>query len=279
MKHDCWTTKLHCGMALILCFALSPLCPLAYSSDTSDREPAGKVTGVASSVLENGTPALLKDEVRTNELLSTNKSGRLRVQLDDGSILSIGSETQVRVTKHQASTGETLINLTSGRLRSRVVKVRKGGTHFQVLTPQGRVSVVGTDFFLDVAPQRTQVVVYSGIVLVGANAGGSAVDVAAGQMTTIDRNGISRLVLTPEDYEQETIAETALPEEIRPATSEAASTATSEKPHSHLRRNLLIGAAVAGGALVGGVVAMRGSSSSSTPSSPSQPSIPSIPPH
>jgi ferric-dicitrate binding protein FerR (iron transport regulator) len=138
---------------------------------------------------------------------------------------------------------------------------------------------VGTDFFVDVAGGRTQVVVYSGIVVVGANTGGSAVDVAAGQMTTIDRNGISRLVLTPEDYEQETIAETALPEEIRPAASEAASTGTSEKPHSHLRRNILIGAVVAGGALVGGVVAMRGSSSSNSSPSSSQPSIPSIPPH
>ena len=270
--------SLRCGVALLMCLFLSPLCPAAYS-DSVEHDPAGKVTGISRSASEDSTPASLKDVVRTNELLSTNKSGRLRVQLDDGSILSIGSESQVRVAKHQASTGETIINLSSGRLRSRVVKVRKAGTHFQVVTPQARISVVGTDFFLDVAPGRTQVVVYSGIVLVGANAGGSAVDVAAGQMTTVDHNGISRLILTPEDYEQETIAETALPEEIRPAASEAASTQTSEKPHSHLRRNLLIGAVVAGGALVGGVVAMRGSSSSNQPSSPSQPTIPSIPPH
>ncbi len=270
--------SLRCSVALLTCFLLSPLCPTAYG-DSTDHETVGKVTGISRSASENSTPASLKDVVRTNELLTTNKSGRLRVQLDDGSILSIGSESQVRVTKHEPSSGETLIDLRSGRLRSRVVKVRKAGTHFQVLTPQARISVVGTDFFLDVSPQRTQVVVYSGIVLVGENAGGSAVDVAAGQMTTIDRNGISRLVLTAEDYEQETIAETALPEEIRPAASEAASTASSEKPHSHLRRNVLIGAVLAGGALVGGVVAMRGSGSSSSPASPSQPSIPSIPPH
>lgn len=270
--------SVRCAAALLMCFLLSPLCPSAYG-DSVDHEPAGKVTGVSRSASEESTPASVKDVVRTNELLSTNKSGRMRVQLDDGSILSIGSETQVRVTKHDSSTGETVIDLRSGRLRSRVVKVRKAGTHFQVLTPQGRISVVGTDFFLDVAPERTQLVVYSGIVLAGANSGGSAVDVAAGQMTTLDRNGISRLVLTPEDYEQETIAETALPEEIQPVTSQAASTTTGEKPHSHLRRNILIGAVVAGGALVGGVVAMRGSSSTTPSSSSSQSSIPSIPPH
>jgi hypothetical protein len=271
--------SLRCGVVVLMCLLLSPLCPTAYS-DSVDHDPVGKVTGVSRAASENATPASLKDEVRTNEMLTTNKSGRLRVQLHDGSILSIGSESQVRVTKHEASTGETLVDLGSGRLRSRVVKVRKAGTHFQVLTPQARISVVGTDFYVDVAPEKTQVVVYSGIVLVGANAGGSAVDVAAGQMTTIDHNGISRLVLTPEDYEQETISETALPEEIQPAKSEEASTATSEKPRSHLRRNLLIGAVVAGGALAGGVVAMRGSgSSSNSPPSSSQPSIPSIPPH
>lgn len=267
-----------CVVALLLCFLLSPPVPSAFG-DSLAHESVGKVTGVSRSASEDSTPASIKDVIRSNELLSTNKSGRLRVQLDDGSILSIGSESQVRVTRHDPSTGETLIDLRSGRLRSRVVKVRKSGTHFQVITPQARISVVGTDFFLDVSPEKTQVVVYSGIVLVGENAGGSAVDAAAGQMTTVDRNGISRLVLTPEDYEQETIAETALPEEIRPVASEAASTAPSEKPHSHLRRNILIGAVIAGGALVGGVVAMRGSSSSSTPAPSSQPSIPSIPPH
>ncbi|MGZ4789064.1 MAG: FecR family protein [Terriglobales bacterium] len=270
--------SLRCEIALLMCVLLSPLCPPAYC-DTVQNEPVGKVTGLSRSASEKGITASLKDVVRTNEVLSTKKSGRLRVQLDDGSILSFGSETQGLIKKHEASTGESTIDLNSGSLRSRVVKVRKTGTHFQILTPQARISVVGTDFFLNVTPERTQVVVYSGIVLVGANAGGSAVDVAAGQMTTIDRNGISRLVLTAEDYEQETMAETALPEEIRPVTSEPASTTTSEKPRSHLRRNLLIGAVVAGGALVGGVVAMRGNSSSTQPSTPSQPSIPSIPPH
>jgi ferric-dicitrate binding protein FerR (iron transport regulator) len=267
------------GTAFLLCLLLSALCPAAHSSDRPDREPAGKITGVSSSASEDGAAAALKDLVRTNELLSTNKSGRLRVQLDDGSILSIGSESQIRVAKHDASTGETLINLTSGRLRSRVVKIRKSGTRFQVLTPQARISVVGTDFFLEVSPARTQVVVYTGIVLVGATAGGSPVDVAAGQTTTVDHNGISRLILTAEDYERQTIAETALPNEMPAITSEAASTESAQKPHSHLRRNLVIGAAIAGGALAAGLAARGGSSSSTQSSSQSQSTIPSIPPH
>ena len=266
------------GTAFLLCVLLSPLCPAAYSSDTVDREPAGRVTGVSASASADGGNAAVKDLVRTNELLSTNKSGRLRVRLDDGSILSMGSQSQVRVAKHDASTGETLINLTSGRLRSRVVKVRKSGTRFQVVTPQARISVVGTDFFLDATPERTQLVVYSGIVVVGALVGGSPVDVAAGQTTTIDRHGISRLGLTAEDYEQETIAETALPDEVVSRVAEGQPTGSEKRP-SHLKRNLLIGAAVAGGALAAGLAARGGSSSSQSSSSSSQSTIPSIPPH
>ncbi len=263
-------------VAALLCCLLLLVCPSAYSTDGVDHEPAGRVTGVSASASENGMSAELKNIVRTNELLSTNKSGRLRVRLDDGSILSIGSESQVRVAKHNASTGETLINLSNGRLRSRVVKVRKAGTRFQVITPQARISVVGTDFFLDVNSLRTQVVVYSGIVLVGATGGGSPVDVAAGQTTTVDHNGISRLVLTAEDYEQETIAETALPDEV--AANQTPAGETVERKPSHLRRNLVIGAAVAGGALVAGLAARHGSSSTPPPSSSSPASIPSIPP-
>lgn len=278
MKEHFITEWLRRGTAFLLCFLLSPMCPAAYSSDTVDREPAGRVTGVSASASADGVSTAVKDLVRTNELLSTNKSGRLRVRLDDGSILSMGSQSQVRVAKHDASTGETLVNLTSGRLRSRVVKVRKSGTRFQVVTPQARISVVGTDFFLDATPERTQLVVYSGIVVVGALVGGSPVDVAAGQTTTIDRHGISRLGLTAEDYEQETIAETALPDEVVSRVAEG-QPAESEKRPSHLKRNLLIGAAVAGGALAAGLAARGGSSSSQSSSSSSQSTIPSIPPH
>jgi FecR protein len=263
------------GTALLLCFLMSPLCPAAYSgTDSSDRDPVGKVTGITSSASQNGITATLAEVIRTNERLATNKSGRLRVQLDDGSILSIGSETQFRILKHEASTGETLLDLTAGRLRSRVVKMRRAGAKFQVITPHGQVIVVGTDFFLDVSPERTQVVVYSGIVLVHALNGGSPLDVAAGQTATIERKRTSRLTLISEDYEQETMAETAVPDEL----AQTNSVTPGEQTRSHLRRNVLIGAVIAAGAITGAVVARRGGGSQ-VQSQPTQPSIPSIPPH
>ena len=87
--------RLSRGTALLLCFLLSPLCPAAYSGTDigSDHEPVGKVSGVSSSASQDGTAVAIKNVVRTNEMLATNRSGRLRIQLDDGSILSIGSES------------------------------------------------------------------------------------------------------------------------------------------------------------------------------------------
>ena len=269
--------------ALLLCVLLCALCPAAYGdtdSTASDREPVGKVTGISASASQDRIPIVSNNVVRSNEVLTTNRSGRLRVQLDDGSILSLGSDTQFKVLKHDAASGDTVVNLAAGRLRSRVVKLRKSGTKFQVSTPQARITVVGTDFFLDVSPEQTQVVVYSGIVLVNAANGGSPLDVAAGQMTTVTRRGISRLTLTPEDFEQETMAETALPNEISPATSAAATeNAPVQKTHSHLKRNVVIGAVIAAGAIAGAAAARGGGSSQTQTAPASQPSIPTIPPH
>lgn len=266
-------------LALMLCFLILKV-PLAIAGDNgSDRESVGKVTGMAASATDSGAAVQDKKPVHSQDVIATNHSGRVRIQLDDGSILGLGSESHVRIVKHVASTGETLLELSDGKLRSRVVKVRKSGSPFQVVTPHARISVVGTDFFLDVNPQRTQVVVYTGIVLVGMKAGPSAVDVAAGQSTIVDRNGISRLGLTPEDYERETIAETAVPGEISASANETPDEAQPEKSHSHLRRNVFIGAAVAAGALVAGLAARRSSSPTQSSNTPNQPSIPSIPPH
>lgn len=270
---------LHKLLALMLCFLILRL-PLAVAeNDSSDRETVGKVTGVAASATDGGAALQDKKTVHSQDAIATNHSGRARIQLDDGSILGVGSESNVRIVKHVASTGETLLELSAGKLRSRVVKVRKSGTPFQVVTPHARISVIGTDFFLDVNAQRTQVVVYTGIVLVGMKAGSSAVDVAAGQSTIVDSNGISRLGLTAEDYERQTIAETALPGEITASANETAEETKPERSHSHLRRNIFIGAAVAAGALVAGLAARRSSTPTQSANTPEQPSIPSIPPH
>jgi hypothetical protein len=278
MKVNISAQQLPHAVAVLLCFLLSPFSALSFGdSNTSSFGPVGKITGLVSIARRNRINANIRDVVRANDNLSTNKSGRMRIELQDGSTLNVGFESDLKIVKHSPATGETTVDLVDGRLRSRVVRVRKSGSKFEVTTPNATISAIGTDFFIDVSHSRTHVIVYSGVVVVMEGRGVAqsparfALDVAAGENVWVDGNGISRLQLTPDDVEQETIAETVISGEV--ANPIATNTSTKTK-HSHLRRNVLLGV-IAGGAIVGALAA-RGGSSSSAPANP--PPTPTIPP-
>jgi ferric-dicitrate binding protein FerR (iron transport regulator) len=161
-----------------------------------------------------------------------------------------------------------------------VVKVRGSGK-FEIQTPHATITALGTDFLLDVSAPSTQVIVYSGVVVVTGGGGPTdsaarlVLDVAAGQNVVVDGKGISHLQLTPDTMEQQTMAETTVPE--RPASTVVENEPTPRKS-SHAGRNTLIGGLVAG-AVVGAALGLRGAKSqSATPAS--TPTIPTtIPAH
>ena len=261
------------SLVVVLCFMLSGLQDVALAGDNAPGAQAGQVTGLTSVASSDRIALQVRDSIRVDEQLSTDRTGRLRVQLQDGSVLNLGPESQLKVTKHDIATGAMSIYLANGQLRCRVAKQHAAG-NFQVTTPDSRISVVGTDFYVTTGSNRTQVIAYSGIVSVGAGVKGSLVDVAAGQNVIVDRSGISRLQLTPEDVEQETIAVTALPGEIPQMPAEASAKA----PRSHGRRNLLIGVGIAAGGIAG-LIAARSGGSQPQSNTPPPSSIPTIPPH
>jgi hypothetical protein len=279
MKVKISAQRLHRAVAVLLSLLLSSLSALSFGDNnhSSFDEPVGKITGLVSIATRNRTNSNTRDVVRANDNLSTNKSGRMRIELQDGSTLNVGFESDLKIVKHSPATGETTVDLVDGRLRSRVVRVRQSGSKFEVMTPNATISAIGTDFFLDVSHSRTHVIVYSGVVVVMEGRGVAqsparfALDVAAGQNVWVDGNGISRLQLTPDDVEQETIAETVIPDEVANHIATNAST----KKHSHLRRNVLLGV-IAGGAIVGALAA-RGGSPSSAPANPPPTPTPTIP--
>lgn len=269
-------------VALMLCFLLSISSDKGFSDVLTIKEVIGKVTAVSSATTRNGGGVSVKDVVRANDNLKTDNSGRVRVELQDGSILSLGSDTQLSIVNHDPGTGKTLVNLSSGRLRSRVVKWRSSG-QFVVSTPQSTITAMGTDFFLDVGAHRTQVIVYSGVVVVTSNTASTdlnrklLLDVDAGQTVMIDDKGVSNLQLTADGMEQQTIAETTVPEIVAAAPAKEALTGEPvTMKSSHTLRNVLLGG-LAAGAVIGAVVGLRGSKSQSTPSSSSTP--PTIPAH
>ncbi|HXZ33723.1 MAG TPA: FecR domain-containing protein [Terriglobales bacterium] len=268
------------SVALLLCFVLSPFSGTAFA-DVGNTTPeiVGKVTGVVFAVTRNGANISLNDVVRRSDTFATDDSGRFSIELQDGSTLSAGTSTKLTVVQHEPLTGETSINLNSGRLRSRIVKLRNFA-RFEITTPHTTIIAMGTDFFIDVRPFITQVVVYSGVVVVTSSGtsspGASAkvmLDVVAGETVAINQDGVSRLQLTPEGLEQQTMAATIVPEVPVPMTPAKQAIA---KKTSHATRNILIGG-LAAGAVMGAVVGLRGSRSQATASTPSVP--PTIPAH
>lgn len=249
-------------LAIVLTSLLSALPLLAGAS--SAPPPAGQVTALVAAAQRNNHILKLKDAVDWNDLVRTDRSGRARLSLRDGSILSLGSNSELKIVAHNPEDQQTLIEVNFGKIRSRVVAISQPGGRFEVRTPMAVVNVLGTDFFTQYdAPSKTfRVICYSGSVKISGlgKYEGKSEMIHAGQMLEVSssRFGLPRTTLNA--IQQDSIAET---------TTEGLSTARSD---SHLMRNVLIGAAAAAAGVVVGLVAGGGSTAATTtPSSGSKP--------
>ncbi|MFZ0639480.1 MAG: FecR family protein [Candidatus Acidiferrales bacterium] len=118
------------------------------------------------------------------DVVATGHMARARVALDDGSVLNVGSDASLTVTKHDASQQQTQIDIAYGEVRSKVVHITKPGGSFQVRTPTGVAGVVGTDFYLAYQNSVTRLIVYEGTVRF-CNLAGQCILVGAGLMSSI----------------------------------------------------------------------------------------------
>jgi len=150
------------ALATLLCLLLSPLPGLC----APQAQKAGEVGALRPDATRNEQVLKVKDELQWNDFLKTLQTGRLRAQLLDGSLLSMGSNSQMRVLQHDAASQQTELELSYGRLRNRVVKLTKPGARYELKTPHAVIGVIGTDFYVFVDEMRTVVIVYSGKVRV-----------------------------------------------------------------------------------------------------------------
>src|SRR3989475_4350310 len=63
----------------------------------------------------------------------------------------VGSDSSIKVVKHDAGAQQTELELTYGKLRTQAQKIAKPDGKFEVRTPAGVAGVVGTDFFFEYA--------------------------------------------------------------------------------------------------------------------------------
>ena len=158
-----------CLTALWICVLLAiPADVVAQAGQATQAQHAGKLTAVLPVVnVVRGpqqTPASTAEAVFWGDVINTGHLARARVALDDGSVLSVGSDSNLTVTKHDAAQQQTELDLNYGRVRAKAVKQVKPNANFQIRTPTGVAGVVGTDFALDSQGDTTRIVVYEGKV-------------------------------------------------------------------------------------------------------------------
>lgn len=131
----------------------------------------------------------LNDPVHWNDVVKTLRTGRLRIELLEGSFLNVGARSTMRITRHDPQTQQTEIELTLGRLRGEVVKIAKPGGSFQVRTQTAVIGVVGTVFLIQALANLTRVHCIEGLLTVRninpAIVG--QVTLGAGQLTSVPR--------------------------------------------------------------------------------------------
>ncbi len=134
-------------------------------------------------------PLPMHGVVNWQDVVRTLQTGRVRIQLLDGSFLNIGARSVMRIVRQVPQAQQTQILFTLGRMRATVVKLTKPGASFKVQTQTAVIGVVGTIFIVEAFPNFTRVLCLRGIVTVwNINpAIIKTVRLHAGQWTTVSR--------------------------------------------------------------------------------------------
>jgi ferric-dicitrate binding protein FerR (iron transport regulator) len=181
---------------MVLCSLLVSLPAIPQSQ--SGNQVAGQINALVPAATRNSQIAKVKQELDWNDLLKTESSGRIRAGLKDGSILSVGSNSELRVVQHDNASQQTSLELDFGKVRSQVVKITKSGGKFETKTPNAVIGVIGTDYFVGYEANRTTVICYQGQVSVTpigdahatnntgkSDSNSNSITVSAGQMVVI----------------------------------------------------------------------------------------------
>src|SRR5580700_6626467 len=187
---------LTCLTALLICLLLViPADVAGQAKQATQPQHAGKLTAVLPVVNvirgPQQTPASTSEAVYWGDVINTGHLARARVALDDGSVLSVGSDSNLTVTKHDGGAQQTELDLNYGRVRANAVKQVKPNASFQIRTPTGVAGVVGTDFALDSQGDTTRIVVFEGKVSFCAlhnGVIGACVTVGSGESSSVQFN-------------------------------------------------------------------------------------------
>jgi len=142
-----------------------------FSSSPVMAAPAGQVIGASGeAVLESGgqrRPLKLGDAVQVGDTLDVPEGARLKLRMNDGTILSVASGSRMTVQSYTVDASgqrrDAQLSLASGLVRA-VVSATAQPARFEVDTAVGTAGVRSTDWFCLVQPTGMQVGVLTGSV-------------------------------------------------------------------------------------------------------------------
>jgi hypothetical protein len=177
-------------LAILLSLIIAVPADICASPQAAGQR-AGEVSRLIPAVsIARGSKTInasAKSVVEWQDLLNTKADARARIALDDGSVLNVGSDSSIKVVKHDAGAQQTDLELAYGKLRTQAQKIAKPDGKFEVRTAAGVAGVVGTDFYVGYENNVMNVIAYEGVVRV-CNLAGVCVLLKAGQVTSL-RNG------------------------------------------------------------------------------------------
>jgi len=202
-SHLTWFVAVLTSMALVFAVPMP-----------AQTQSAGTISRLIPNVnLQHGTRVQLANagaKVLWGDTIQTDSNGRARITLDDGSILNVGSNSNLRIAKHDAATQQTQIQLAYGRLRASAVRLARPGSSFEVRTPTAVAGVVGTAFDLTTGNDMSSISVTEGSVNF-CNLQGQCVTVPAGYTSTIrDSQPPSQPTPTPPSTTSENAQSTSI---------------------------------------------------------------------
>lgn len=165
---------------------------LQAAQQTAQAEAAGKITAVLPVVnVVRGpqqVPASMNAQVFWGDTVNTGHLARARVALTDGSILSVGSDSNLTIAKHDATGQQTDLDLNYGKVRAQAAKLVKPDAHFKVRTPVGVAGVVGTIMIVSFDATGTMNVICEEGTCTACDLGGNCVTLHGGQESNVHNN-------------------------------------------------------------------------------------------
>lgn len=151
MMTTCLSRRILRGFKLWL--VIAALLFVGPSTSAQDAERAGEIrhvipTGHILRGADPPRPAARRDEVRWQDRIRTEARGRARIGLDDGSVLNVGSDSELAILQHDPAAQRTALELQYGRVRANVVRLARPDAKFEVRTPVATAGVIGTRFIL-----------------------------------------------------------------------------------------------------------------------------------